>query len=69
MGSLVQPLRDHSELMSERTLLSDGWGLESFKKRPDINCFSKTTQKLRTDIFRGDGGGRETHEMTNLFFT
>ena len=36
-------------------ILFGGVGLEVFKKRPDINCFSKFAEKLGADIFSGGG--------------
>ena len=43
-----------------------GGGLQILKKRPDINYYSKSTEKLQAGIFT-DGvvvGGRETHAVT-----
>ena len=54
--------------MSERTFCpGEGGVVLILKKRPDINYFSKSAEKLQTDIFpgvEGGGGGHETHEMT-----
>ena len=42
-----------------------GVGLEILKKRPDINYLSKSSEKLRVDIFSGGGVTRLSRAMTN----
>ena len=57
--------RDHSKLMSKRKFCSGC--LEILKKRPDINYFSKSSEKLRADIFFGGEGGHETESRDDGF--
>ena len=45
-------LRDHPQLMSERTFFRVGWGLEIFKKRSDISIWVA----FSSGRFRSRGG-------------